>query len=70
MIHLRATASSAGSTQQADLVWPSLRQGIAKSSGFKRWVLERGLSEQEDKSNTLDYLVRLYLRQALETLAY
>ena len=49
--------------------WPDLKQVISTSSGFKRWVLERGL-DANAKGSTLDHLVRSYLRQTLETLAY
>ncbi|MDJ0724127.1 MAG: hypothetical protein QNJ38_03350 [Prochloraceae cyanobacterium] len=46
-------------------VWQSLRCAIASSSGFKRWQKERNLETVE-----LDDLVRLYLRETLDTLAY
>ncbi len=47
-------------------IWSNLRSAIAKSSGFKRWQQEQGISEQSD----LDLMVRRYLKQTLETLAY
>lgn len=51
------------------LVWDSLKQAIATSSGFKCWQ-----EDQEDNAaatvQTLDHQVRHYLRQTLETLAY
>lgn len=50
-------------------VWDSLKQAIAKSSGFKCWQEEQ-ISEQTDLSSSLDIQVRDYLRQTLETLAY
>ncbi|MEB3309959.1 MAG: hypothetical protein VKJ02_06970 [Snowella sp.] len=50
-------------------VWESLKQAIAKSSGFKCWQEEQTL-EQTDLSGSLDAQVRHYLRQTLETLAY
>ncbi len=50
-------------------VWESLKQAIAKSSGFKCWQEEQTL-EQSDLSDSLDIQVRHYLRQTLETLAY
>lgn len=56
-------------SDHADLFWPDLRQVISSSSGFKRWVLERGL-DANAKGATLDVLVRSYLKQTLETLAY
>ena len=50
-------------------VWPDLKHAIATSSGFKRWIFERDL-EAKAPDSTLDGLVRAYLRQTLETLAY
>ncbi|ELS02641.1 hypothetical protein Xen7305DRAFT_00023590 [Xenococcus sp. PCC 7305] len=47
-------------------IWSNLRSAIAKSSGFKRWQKEQGISEQSD----LDFVVRRYLKETLETLAY
>ncbi len=47
-------------------IWSNLRSVIAKSSGFKRWQQEEGISEQSD----LDLIVRRYLKETLETLAY
>ena len=47
-------------------IWSNLRSAIAKSSGFKRWQQEEGISEQSD----LDLIVRRYLKETLETLAY
>lgn len=49
-------------------IWDSLKIAIASSSGFQRWELERGVDDTEDCS--LDYRVRRYLRDTLETLAY
>jgi hypothetical protein len=58
-------------------VWSHLKQAIATSSGFDKWQRSRHgdtksdpkdvLAEQE---STLDDLVRSYLRETLETLAY
>ncbi|MEM9539308.1 MAG: hypothetical protein AAGA60_07325 [Cyanobacteria bacterium P01_E01_bin.42] len=52
-------------------VWQSLKDAIANSSGFQRWLLERQLKNTSlsDSENT-DRLVRSYLRETLETLAY
>ncbi|HBE17924.1 MAG TPA: hypothetical protein DEG17_17655 [Cyanobacteria bacterium UBA11149] len=50
-------------------IWDSLKQAIAASSGFQRWQLEHPLSEQS-LDNSLDWRVRRYLRETLETLAY
>ncbi|WP_299412437.1 hypothetical protein [Acaryochloris sp. IP29b_bin.148] len=52
-----------------DVFWPDLREVISGSSGFKRWVLEQGL-DANAQGTTLDILVRSYLKQTLETLAY
>ncbi|MEB3290000.1 MAG: hypothetical protein VKI82_08790 [Leptolyngbya sp.] len=49
-------------------IWSSLRSAIAGSSGFRNWKDE--LSTDEADSVSLDYLVRRYLRETLETLAY
>ena len=56
-------------SQLAEGVWPDLKHAIANSSGFKRWIFERGLDAKAPEP-TLDGLVRAYLRQTLETLAY
>ena len=50
-------------------VWKSLKQAISSSSGFQRWQLERNADSQLS-SLGLDTLVRRYLRETLETLAY
>jgi len=49
-------------------IWYSLKCAIASSSGFKSWKGE--LSDPEVDTVSLDYLVRRYLRETLETLAY
>lgn len=49
-------------------IWQSLKSAIASSSGFKSWQGE--LTEGETDNVSLDYLVRRYLRETLETLAY
>lgn len=49
--------------------WSELKQAIADTSGFKRWVLERD-PEIKGAEATQDRMVQLYLRQTLETLAY
>ena len=46
-------------------IWSSLQEAIAKSSGFATW--KRG---QEPAVQTDEGLVRRYLRETLETLAY
>ncbi len=50
-------------------IWHNLKQAIAASSGFKRWQLERSADGKFNGLN-LDTLVRSYLRETLETLAY
>lgn len=50
-------------------IWKHLKEAISTSSGFQRWQLEQDVdSEWEDVS--LDWRVRRYLRETLETLAY
>ncbi|MEP1057875.1 MULTISPECIES: hypothetical protein [Cyanophyceae] len=50
-------------------IWHNLKQAIAASSGFERWQLERNTDGRLSGLN-LDHLVRYYLRETLETLAY
>ena len=47
-------------------IWSSLRQAIAKSSGFQSWQHERAIGSDVE----LDRQVRRYLKETLETLAY
>lgn len=49
-------------------IWQSLKRAIASSSGFQRWKAEHDLAEVE--ATPLEQLVRRYLRETLETLAY
>jgi hypothetical protein len=49
-------------------VWSSLKRAIATSPGFQRWKAELAIDPQEQMP--LDQLVRRYLRETLETLAY
>lgn len=61
--------SSASSPFAEDAqIWQSLKSAIATSSGFKRWQSEQPQSQISQASQ--DMLVRLYLRETLETLAY
>ena len=54
-------SSNLGKDQE---IWSSLKQAIAKSSGFKRWQTENKLEINiEDQ-------VKQYLRSTLEALAY
>lgn len=47
-------------------IWNSLKNAIAASSGFQRWLLERDSLQNA----RLDEQVQSYLRETLETLAY
>ena len=49
-------------------IWANLKQAIANSSGFQRWKQEQ--DTQKIQNQGLDLLVRCYLRETLETLAY
>ncbi len=65
-----ANSSSAEPThaQQDTKLWQSLKNAITASSGFQRWRSEQ-LSALTIATSD-DQLVRLYLRDTLETLAY
>lgn len=62
-----ANSSPAHAAQDAEL-WQSLKNAIATSSGFQRWRSEQLSTITTATSD--DQLVRLYLRDTLETLAY
>lgn len=49
--------------------WDNLKVAIAATSGFNRWQSEHPMGDRL-LENTLDYQVRRYLRETLETLAY
>ena len=66
---LKSTTVPAPDWEEDTQVWQSLKQAIAHSSGFKRWQQEQDLQEKESSAN-IDLLVRRYLRETLETLAY
>jgi hypothetical protein len=58
-------------------VWNHLKQAIATSSGFDKWQRSRNGDPKSDpkdilvvQESVLDDLVRSYLRETLETLAY
>lgn len=53
-----------------DATWDSLKQVIAASSGFQRWLAERALTNCQPENFSLEQLVSRYLRETLETLAY
>jgi hypothetical protein len=54
-------------------VWSDLKQAIATSSGFDKWQRSRNGDPKDVvvvQESVLDDLVRSYLRETLETLAY
>jgi len=58
-------------------VWSDLKQAISTSSGFDKWQSSRHVDPKDNFSkdaqmqeSVLDDLVRSYLRETLETLAY
>jgi len=58
-------------------VWSDLKQAIATSSGFDKWQHSRHgdlqgnfSKDTQMQESVLDDLVRSYLRETLETLAY
>jgi hypothetical protein len=58
---------------QDQQVWQQLKQVIASSSGFKRWQNTRKMDDidvSNSDRNIQDDMVRRYLRETLETLAY
>lgn len=65
----RTTTSGSSQFSQDSQIWDSLKQAIAKSSGFQRWQVEHPVSDQLPQDN-LEGRVRRYLRETLETLAY
>ena len=48
-------------------IWQNLKEAIAASSGFQQWKQEQSI---QPNSDSIDRLVRRYLRETLETLAY
>ncbi|MGC1308453.1 MAG: hypothetical protein WA885_14605 [Phormidesmis sp.] len=48
-------------------LWQSLKSAIANSSGFQSWRSEQSSITE---TTSTEKLVRAYLREALETLAY
>ena len=50
-------------------IWNSLKQAIARSSGFKRWY-HAHCNTQNLAELTVDKQVSAYLKETLETLAY
>ncbi|MBZ8179273.1 hypothetical protein [Oscillatoria salina] len=65
-----STISSLGQYSPDSEIWQSLKEAIANSSGFKRWQLQQNNSLVSSQPQNTDALVRRYLRETLETLAY
>ncbi|HBB34103.1 MAG TPA: hypothetical protein DDZ80_30975 [Cyanobacteria bacterium UBA8803] len=63
-----ATSESREFSQNSK-IWNNLKQAIATSSGFQRWQMEH-LAAEQLQEGSLEYQVRRYLRETLETLAY
>ncbi|MDJ0576414.1 MAG: hypothetical protein QNJ65_14765 [Xenococcaceae cyanobacterium MO_234.B1] len=61
-----STISSHSESSQDHAIWLNLQKVISQSSGFKRWQQEQTIANEE----SLDVLVRRYLEETLETLAY
>ncbi|MEM9770604.1 MAG: hypothetical protein AAF889_03215 [Cyanobacteria bacterium P01_D01_bin.73] len=59
-------SSTPTATADDAAIWQNLKEAIAASSGFQQWQQER----DNAATDTVDHLVRLYLRETLETLAY
>ncbi|HHP7230683.1 MAG TPA: hypothetical protein ACFCUY_07480 [Xenococcaceae cyanobacterium] len=62
----KSTTASQSESSQDHAIWLSLQTAISQSSGFKRWQQEQPNAAAE----SLDVLVRRYLEETLETLAY
>ncbi|KPQ37071.1 MAG: hypothetical protein HLUCCA11_03890 [Phormidesmis priestleyi Ana] len=63
-----ANLSSASHAAQDSELWQSLKNAIAASSGYQSWRAEQLKAITTTISD--EQLVRLYLRDTLETLAY
>ncbi|HAX85558.1 MAG TPA: hypothetical protein DD379_08850 [Cyanobacteria bacterium UBA11162] len=50
-------------------IWHNLKHAIAASSGFQRWQMDYSVTDKLP-DDSLECLVRRYLRETLETLAY
>ncbi|MEM6426180.1 MAG: hypothetical protein AAGF66_06395 [Cyanobacteria bacterium P01_H01_bin.119] len=65
---MKGTSESGSSHIAEDVhIWQSLKQAISNSSGFQRW---QGEQPEHLQQLSYDQLVRRYLRETLETLAY
>jgi hypothetical protein len=66
MTQVSSTTLPAASEDSA--IWASLRAAIANSPSFQGWKQEQSMPAINEQP--LDWQVRLYLRETLETLAY
>ena len=64
-----AVSSTPANQFDDDVIWDSLNQAIAASSGFQRWRAEQESSDSLT-GITQEQLVSRYLRETLATLAY
>ncbi|MEM6500220.1 MAG: hypothetical protein AAF685_00100 [Cyanobacteria bacterium P01_C01_bin.89] len=64
------SSSIPAATTDDAVIWQNLKEAIAASSGFQQWKQEQNGSSNADMSDSVDHLVRRYLRETLETLAY
>jgi hypothetical protein len=62
-IYISSDRPKSGDTE----IWDSLKNAIAASSGFQRWLLEASATYQDLR---LEQQVQRYLRETLENLAY
>ena len=63
------TSSIPCSFEEDPEIWHSLKEAIARSSGFRRWQEQTNLGAESEEVS-LEEQVRGYLRSTLETLAY
>lgn len=63
------TLSESSQISPESPVWDNLKDAIASSSGFQCWQMEHPAAEHLQDCS-LEYQVRRYLRDTLETLAY
>ncbi len=64
MENIMASSTIDNSSTTDQFIWDDLKEAIAKSSGFQRWL------QENQTNNSIDEQVRQYLRSTLETLAY
>ncbi|MEO0770046.1 MAG: hypothetical protein AAFY72_11550 [Cyanobacteria bacterium J06649_4] len=63
-----SSSTTPGHAAENAELWQSLKSAIANSSGFQSWRAEQSKSISTNTST--EQMVRLYLRETLETLAY